>query len=62
MTIMPNEDGQVYAVPIHVRKDDDDASKSMSLVESVDNADSHVSFHIFSTKKIFFLYWIKFSS
>lgn len=41
MTIMPNEDGQVYAVPIHVRKDDDDASKSMSLVESVDNTDSH---------------------
>lgn len=47
MTIMPNEDGQVYAVPIHVRKDDDDASKSISLVESVDNADSHVS-----TKKL----------
>jgi len=41
LTIMPNEDGEMVAVPIHVRNEDDDASKSMSLVESVDNADSH---------------------
>ena len=46
LTIMPNEDGEMVAVPIHVRNEDDDASKSMSLVESVDNADSHVSWNL----------------
>lgn len=44
LTIVPNEDGEMVAVPVHV--EDDDGTKGMEVVhmEGGEHGDSHVSF------------------
>ena len=51
LTIVPNEDGEMVAVPVHVGgnrqdHDDDDGSKSMTRVETNGNDDSQVSINL----------------
>ena len=41
LTIVPNEDGEMVAVPVHVGTGDDDHTK-MGHVEGVDHGDSQV--------------------
>ena len=41
LTIVPNEDGEMVAVPVHVGTGDDDHTK-MAHVEGVDHGDSQV--------------------
>ena len=65
LTIVPNEDGEMVAVPVRVGADrddnDDDGSKSMTHVDSGDNGDSHVSIVEFNCGRLpFFFFYISF--
>lgn len=47
LTIVPNEDGEMVAVPIHVQdENDDDGTKMEVHMDADDNADSEVWLHL----------------